>query len=180
MFYYCDHADKRTLEPAMIFGTLTRQLLEKVEPLPENLASIIEKLEHDGEQLTSSEKVLELLLQAIQIHPHLIYFVLDGLDEASEKSQKTVHQGLDKCLTASSTVLKLLLTGREELKSQLSIPTSVAYHRVLISQKAIGPDIECYVRASTQCRISNGSLVIQDRMLEDIIVSELVKGAKGM
>lgn len=180
VFYYCNHADKRTLEPVNIIGTLARELLGKVDPLPETLTSMIEQLDHDGERLTSSGKALELLLESLKTQIHPIYFILDGLDEADEEYQKWVHQALDRCLELTPTVLRLMITGREELKSQLQIPVTVTYHRILVSPTAIAPDIESYVRSSTKQRISRGTLVVQDPALEDFIVTELVKGAKGM
>ncbi|TVY80507.1 hypothetical protein LSUE1_G008386 [Lachnellula suecica] len=58
-YYYCDYADKRTLDVSNIFGTLARQCLEKVETF-DSLADDIEKAGHDGERLTEQSKALEL------------------------------------------------------------------------------------------------------------------------
>lgn len=51
---------------------------------------------------------------------------------------------------------------------------------MLISPSAVAVDINSYVRASTRRRILDGSLVIRDPSLEETIILELVKGAKGM
>jgi hypothetical protein len=94
IFYYCDYADKRTLEPSNVFGTLTRQALEKVEILPETLASEIEQAEHDGERLTDISKALAILQKSFQLVPGPLYLILDGLDEATESSQNLICNSL--------------------------------------------------------------------------------------
>jgi hypothetical protein len=76
--------------------------------------------------------------------------------------------------------VKLLITAREELGSLLMLDPGIPFSRVPISSSAISLDIENYVQASTRRRISDGSLVISDPDLEQLIVSELVNGAKGM
>jgi hypothetical protein len=58
-FYYCDYADKRALDPANLFGTLARQLLDNVEIVPESLACAIEAAAHDGDQLTDQSIALK-------------------------------------------------------------------------------------------------------------------------
>jgi hypothetical protein len=49
-----------------------------------------------------------------------------------------------------------------------------------MASNALSLDIEKYVRASTRRLILDGSLAIRDPDLEQLIVSELVDGAKGM
>ena len=66
-FYYCDYADKRTLEPTNVFGTLTRQLLAGIEPIPENLATEIERTDHDGERMLDCKKTLSFLKKAVEL-----------------------------------------------------------------------------------------------------------------
>lgn len=180
IFYYCDYADKRTLEPANVFATLTRQLLEKVDPIPEPLASAIEEANHDGERLTDQLKALEIFQRSIELCSDSIYVVLDGLDEATETSQKIICQGFRQLLNNDLLSIKLFLTGREELGTLLRIKPNIPFLRVPISPSAIAFDIDSYVRASTRRRIFEGSLVIQDLNLEELIVQELVKGAQGM
>lgn len=76
--------------------------------------------------------------------------------------------------------IKLLVTGREELRSALKINANVSFLPILISPSTIALDIGSYVRASTRRRILDGSLAIRDSKLEEIIVEELINGAKGM
>jgi hypothetical protein len=180
IFYYCDYADKRTLEPSNVFATMARQALEKVEILPETLASEIEQADHDGERLTDPSGALILLQKSLELVPGPIYLILDGLDEATESSQILICKQLKQLIQKSGLPIKLFITGREELGSLLMLDPSIPFSRVPISSNVISLDIENYVRASTRRRILDGSLVIRDPDLEQLIVSELVNGAKGM
>ena len=180
VFYYCDYADKRTLEPSNVFATMARQALEKVEILPETLALEIEQADHDGERLTDPSQSLILLQRSLELVPDPIFLVLDGLDEATESSQTLMCSKLKHLIEKSGFSVKLLITAREELGSLLMLDPSIPFSRVPISSNAISLDIENYVRASTRRRILDGLLVISDPDLEQLIVSELVNGAKGM
>jgi hypothetical protein len=85
-FYYCDYADKRTLEPSNVFGALARQALEVIQVLPATLSSDIEQAEHDGEKLTDPSKAIDILLKVLALVPGPIYLILDELDEAAGPS----------------------------------------------------------------------------------------------
>lgn len=159
---------------------MARQALEKVEILPETLASEIEQADHDGERMTDPSKALILLQRSLKLVPGPIYLILDGLDEATESSQILICNNLKQLIEKSELPIKLFITGREELGPLLMLDPSIPFSRVPISSNAISLDIENYVRASTRRRISDGSLVIRDPDLEQLIVSELVNGAKGM
>ncbi|KUJ07177.1 uncharacterized protein LY89DRAFT_370709 [Mollisia scopiformis] len=180
IFYYCDYADKRTLFPSNVFGTLARQILERQETLPEPLAPTIERAEHDGDRLTDHSEAFRLLVQCIEIATHPLCIVLDGLDECTEHSQKIICDGLQHLLHLDNLKLKVFITARAELESSLKLRPSISSLSISISSATIALDIGSYVRASTRHRISNGSLVMQDPSLEELIVDKLVNGAKGM
>ena len=180
IFYYCDYADKRTLEPANVFGTLARQVLENVEIIPEALASDIEYADHDGDRLTDQKAALDFFCRSVKLSPRSFSLVFDGLDEASEKSQKAICNSFRELLHDSTRSIKLLVTGREDFGFLLRLEQAIPFFKVPISAAAIARDIGSYVGSSTRRRIVEGSLVIQDPKLEALIVEELVKGAKGM
>lgn len=180
LFYYCDYGDKRTLEPANVFGTLARQALERLEVVPEPLATDIERSDHDGERLLDPMKAAEFLERAIDLLPNPTFVIFDGLDEAEESAQKIICNGLRHSVNYATIPIKLLITGREETSSLLRIRATIPFSKISMSPSTIDMDIANYVRASTRRRISEGLLNIQDPMLEERIVQELVKGAKGM
>jgi hypothetical protein len=180
VFYYCDYADKRTLEPTNVFATMARQVLEKVEILPAPFMSEIEQADHDGEKMTDLSQSLILLQKSLEFVPGPIFLVLDGLDEVTESSQTLICRKLKQLVENSKFSVKLLVTSREELASLLMLDPSIPFSCIPISPDAISLDIENYIRASTRRRILDGSLVIRDPDLEQLIVNELVNGAKGM
>ncbi|KAH7348858.1 hypothetical protein BKA65DRAFT_550923 [Rhexocercosporidium sp. MPI-PUGE-AT-0058] len=180
MYYYCDYADKRTLDPANVFGTLARQILMRIDPLPEPLATMIEEAAHDGNRLADHIQALEILQQCIAVYLKPIHLSIDGLDEMTEDSQKITCRGLSRMVNDDRSVIKLFMTGREDLANLLLIKTAIQYTLVCITTSMITSDILSYVQASTQRRITEGSLVVKDPELEHVIVDELVKGAHGM
>jgi hypothetical protein len=180
IFYYCDYADKRTLEPSNVFGAMARQALEKLEVLPETLVSEIEQAEHDEEKFADPSKALIILQKSFHLVPDPVYLILDGLDETTESAQNLICNNLKQLFERTGLPIKLLITGREDLSSSLMLEPSIPFFRVSMASNAIALDIEKYVRASTRRLILDGSLVIRDPDLEKLIVSELVDGAKGM
>lgn len=179
-FYYCDYADKRTLFPSNVFGTLARQILENIKTIPDPLANTIEQADHDGDRLTNPSKALHILQQAIKLSSCPLYLILDGLDECTEYSQKVICDALQQTSNHVKSNIKLCITARSELDTLLTLNPSVPKSSILISPSVIALDIEAYVRASTRHCLSNGSLVIQDPQLQNLIIDKLVNGAKGM
>ncbi|PVH79019.1 hypothetical protein DL98DRAFT_421132 [Cadophora sp. DSE1049] len=180
MYYYCDYSDKRTLDPANLFGTLARQALERLESIPEALATAIEKTAHDGDRLTDSSCALEFLRRGIEPCEDPIYISIDGLDELTEQSQKAICHGLKELMNGDLVPIRLFLTGREDLSSLLAIPSTVPFTPISITPSVITSDIRNFVQASTRRRIIEGTLVLQDPNLEGLIVNVLVSGAQGM
>lgn len=180
VFYYCDYADKRTLEPSNVFASLAKQALEHVQILPETLASEIEQAEHDGEKLANPTEALIILQKSLDLVTSPVFLAVDGLDEATESSQILIYKNLKQLVENSGLPVKLLITGRDELGLLLMLDLSIPFARIPLSSTVISLDIENYVRASTRRRISDGLLVIGDPDLEELIIDELVKGAKGM
>lgn len=164
-----------------MFGTLARTVLESFKgPIPELLAREIEQAVHDGERLTDQVKALDFLDQSIHLLTSPVFIAVDGLDEASEASQRLICKGLKRVLESASTSIKLFITGREDMRSLLYMKTSIQFSRLCVSSSTIAQDIESYVRASTRQRLVDGLLALRDKGLEELIVDKLVEGAKGM
>ncbi|CZR67167.1 uncharacterized protein PAC_17066 [Phialocephala subalpina] len=180
IFYYCDYADKRTLFTSNVFGTLARQILEVVENIPEALAAAVEEADHDGHRLTEDSKALLILQQCIELSPHQLHIILDGLDECTEHSQKFILDGLRQVMHKEGSTVRLFNTARAELGTSLRLKPSILMSHIHVSPSTIAFDIESYVRASTNLCISSGSLVVRDPELEDLIIHRLVHGARGM
>jgi len=163
-----------------VFGTLAHQLLAGIEPIPEPVAIEIEKADHDGERIADHKKSLGIFRSALGLLSGPVRVILDGLDEASERSQDLIFAGFRELVESAGSFVKLIVTGREELESSLRIHSRVPFYKVPVSAEAIALDIGSYVQASTRRRIADGSLVLRDCNLEQTIVEALVEGAKGM
>jgi hypothetical protein len=176
-FYYCDYADKRTLDPATVFATMARQILEPLPRIPEALLHSIEHANHDGDKLTDHRKTLDILRDAIH-YVEEARIILDGMDELSERSQKIVCEGLREVWQGTDAVVKFFITGREDPSSMILVNDKIL--RVQILPSSISTDISQYVRDATSFLLSKGELVLQDSSLQEVIVEKLVEGAHGM
>lgn len=96
-------------------------MLEKLECIPEALATAIENAAHDGDRLTESSCALDLLRRGIGLCKHPISIAIDGIDELTEQSQKVVCNGLKELVQSNHLPTKLFLTGREDLSSLLAV-----------------------------------------------------------
>jgi hypothetical protein len=182
-FYYCDYTDKRSLEPPNAFGTLARQLLNNVDPLPESLLVEIEQAEHDGEQLATTEIAVEILQSVIKIHASSttpVYILVDGIDEMAEKSQECILRSLKKILTIPDIVVKLFVTSREDLKPHFATGAEISISAISMTDDTIGLDISAFVKSSVRKRILEGTIVVQDPGLEHLVTDSLIQGARGM
>lgn len=163
-----------------MFGTLARQLLAVIDPVPEALAVEIERADHDGDRMLDYKKTLGFFKTILELSKVLLSIVFDGLDETSDRSQELIFAGLKETLEHSAAVVKLIVTGREEIGTSLRVTSGVPFYTVPVSAEAIALDIGAYVKASTRRRIANGSLLIRDPKLEEVIIQALIEGAKGM
>lgn len=182
-FYYCDYTDKRSLEPCNVFGTLVRQLLSDIDPLPESILVAIEKAEHNGETIATIETAVELLHSALKLlaSPTTpIYMLVDGIDEMTEKSQKCVLRSLKGVLALSNIVVKLFVTGREDFRFHFEKYSEIMVTTISMTDDTIGLDIIAFVKSSVRKRILEGAIVVQDEELEHLITETLVQGARGM
>lgn len=67
---------------------------------------------------------------------------------------------------------------RGTLRGLLRMQPTIPFTSIAMSSSAIELDIANYIRASTRARITEELLILQDPALEELIVQELVKGAK--
>jgi hypothetical protein len=180
LFYYCDYADQRSLDPSNVFGALAKQALERLSTIPDALGLEIEQADYDGDRISDPQNALHILRRSIGLLSGQMHIVFDGIDEVSESSKRILYDSFRSLLDNPILRIKLFITGREEVEELLHIKQTIAFSKILVSQIVISQDIESYVRASTRNRIDSGALAIQDPLLERLIVERLVQGAKGM
>jgi hypothetical protein len=176
-YHYCDHADKRTLDPRAIFGTLARHLLASIDLRPQILELVNEHY-GDGDRIPETKAVLEILSKTIEPFGN-VFLVLDGLDEVNENDRPVVYEGLQKLINTHRVPIKLLLMCRDNAAAAL-LPVAGRSFGVHVSESAIETDIQGFVRSSVATLLAQGELVIRAPELQEDIVTILIEGAKGM
>ena len=176
-YHYCDYADKRTLEPITILGTLVRSLLEGID-MPSEIAELIYEYYRDGERTPETKDVLDILSKTIDLFERVV-LAIDGIDEVKEENHQSIYDAL-KWLTKSHRVpVKVFMSCREDTELALcSIPKLI--FRIQVSEKVISTDINGYIRHSVALLLEQGHLVIRRPELQQDMVDTLIKGAKGM
>ena len=177
-FYYCDHADKRTLDPVNIFSSLALQVLRTLGELPTSLLVVLERIYRDN-TTADLEDVINLLVKAMERVASAV-IIVDGLDEVDEDDRKLIFQNLRDIITqATSPVIKTFIASREDTSYLTQLP-HVPSFKLRIGIDTVAGDIESYVKHAIRDLISRRELVIGDPALEDEILEALSDGAKGM
>jgi hypothetical protein len=179
VFYYCNHTDKRTLDPLNIFKSLTQQLLQFLGDLPESLLSIIEETFPDDSNVPDLDEIFRLLLVVIHQFSSTT-IIIDGIDEVAEDNKALILSQLNNLVRdGGPTLLKLLISGREDSTNAIQI-RGIPGTKIRITADTIAGDIDNYVRSAVRELIRSGDLKVGDSVLEDEIILKLAAGAKGM
>jgi hypothetical protein len=179
VFYYCNHADKRTLDPVNIFRSITQQILQLLGELPESVISIIEETFQDGSGVPDTADICRVLLAAIHQFCSITIFI-DGIDEVLEDDRKLIFSHLNKLLSEGGpTLLKLFISGREDTTAVTQV-LEIPNFKARITADVIAGDIDNYVRYAVRELIRIGDLKFRDPLLENEVVLALANGAKGM
>ena len=175
--HYCEYSDERTLELAGMFGSLTRQLLEKKD-IPTNLEETISKHFVDGHG-SSPQAATDLFHEALSLFDK-VFVVIDGLDELKESDQSGIIRAL-KDLLRGEKVMLYISCRCEELNVRSAFEGGQC---VDISSHRSSDDLEVYISESVRTRINSDiaseRLVIQDCSLENEIVKTLKEKACEM
>lgn len=129
-------------------------------------------------RLFQVEDLHQLILEAVHDIPSVIIFI-DGLDEVLDKDQKLVFSNIRDLIEAAPSVVKVLLTSREDTSYLIRV-VDVPGFRVHIGTENITDDIDIYVKHAIRALIERKELVVGDPLLADDITTALVNGAKGM
>jgi hypothetical protein len=177
-FFYCDYADKRTLDPINIFSSITKQVLQGIGELSKPMLELLESTRLDG-KVPDVEEVMILRLVAIKNNSSMFIFI-DGLDEVLERERKIVFNNLSEVIVrAASTSVKLFVASREDT-SYLTEASRTQGFKIRIGADSVARDIGSYVKHTIRELIERRELVIGNPILEEEIFTALVAGAKGM
>ena len=182
IYYYCDYAERISLQPAIILGTLIGSLLSGHGKIPEEIADLVQKFYQDGERTPDTHEVLSILLGLVELSKK-VTLVLDGIDEVNEKNFHILLSSLRTLLFHPGVAVKIFLTSREykDIFSILS-PMSEMWFQIHLDQLATSHDIESYIRYSVdELMVSKRSIINSSHIeIKDEIIQRLIEGANGM
>jgi NACHT domain len=175
--YYCDYADKRTLDPLNILGSIAHTLISKIE-ISAVVQNLIEKSYSGGRRLPETEEVLLIIQTVLNDSFDSATIIIDGLDEVKEETRETIYHSL-RVLLGIKKVVKLMLSSRAD-ESENVAAESISKHRLLVISDSIAIDISEYIRDAVRSLCTSGRLVMRGAEMEITVVEALNNGANGM
>ncbi|KAK3169678.1 hypothetical protein OEA41_009062 [Lepraria neglecta] len=124
------------------------------------------------EKSEASENICSAIAACLRI-----CIIVDDLDECKKAARRDVIALLEYLLTLEITIIKVLVSSREDDQSLTSLD---AYPRIQLSESMLAADIEAIITESVGSKIHDRELKVNDPTLEHEIVSELVTKAHGM
>ena len=176
VYYYCDYSDQKSLNADTLLGTLIRQLLDQLKPLPESLErKLICVYNHESATLNIDD--LSSLLFSASEYVRNLFVVIDGLDECGKDVLQQILDVIRSLATCPPSVIKLFISSRDDIR----IIESLKKYPVLQATAVdLSNDIELYVKGAVRDRIESGNLIVRNPGLEAVIVAELTSKAHGM
>ena len=175
--YFCDYADKRTLDPVTILGSVAHSLLQNIE-ISAPVQKLIETSYDGGLRSPGIEDVISIVKRAVEESSDTIILIVDGLDELKEEARQAIYNSL-KTFLGIEKVVKVLISSRVDETENISVNKGAQY-RLLVVPDSIASDIGEYVRNEVRSLRSKGRLAIQKYEMENVIAEALINGAKGM
>ena len=175
IYFYCDYADLPTLQPVNVYRALLQQLFFK-GLLTEDAISTVIKTVKENVHGPDEKTLTNLLYATVQFCPGL-RVIVDGLDECERNVQEAITSTLCHLVTIGDTVVKVLITGRDETHLLARLR---GFSRMHISSQASRADIRSYISHSIVSSLASGSLILRNQALKDEISSRLVDKAQGM
>ena len=172
-YFYCDHKDVETQDPANILGSLAKQLVGQSDACFEKAAAFHE-VHHSDKQVSTSyspNDLRDLILEMSSIFDRTM-IVVDGLDEC-EKNIMIVVKLLSSLGKSDISRVQTLFLSRDEIEIRETLadytPLSIA---------ASKHDLRLYVTLELATRMEK--LHNKNKPLVDLITDRLVNGANGM
>ena len=112
-----------------------------------------------------------------------VFFVLDALDECTLNQRgdlcKFFVEAVELSTGTSHGLVKLFVTSRRELDIERVFVRN-CFPTVEIEAKKVDSDIQCYVKSQIEKLLHDGSLILNNIMLKDKILTALTTNASGM
>ena len=178
-YHFLDFKDDRSQDPAIVFGTLVKELFLKL-PSPEMHPSIQTLYDLSYNKSTgqaekpSWEDLVELLTELAASLPRVL-LIVDALDEAPQYVQDKVLCPTLKHITSQKGLsIATLVTSRSEVIIEQAFK---GMPHIDLEVDRMSEDIARYVEAEVQHRPSMAAL---DEKMQAKVIGQIVKGAHGM
>ncbi|KAM0801847.1 hypothetical protein BDR22DRAFT_804454 [Usnea florida] len=175
IYFYCDYADLPTLQPVNVYRALLQQLFFKGLLTEDAITTVIKTVKENVHG--PKEQILTNLLYAAVQSCAGLRVIVDGLDECERNMQEAITSTLCHLMTLRDTVVKVLVTCRDETHLLARLR---GFGRVHISSHASRTDIRSYISHSIESNLASGNLTFQNKALKDEIISRLAEKAQGM
>ncbi|KAF1998479.1 hypothetical protein P154DRAFT_439146 [Amniculicola lignicola CBS 123094] len=173
-YYYCDYTDIESLDSSRLLATLIVQLLVQLplDKFSESFNSPFGQSNY-APSITVMLEYMSTLLGTFQ----KIVIILDGLDELTQESQKSILDVISHFTQNTTRPTKILVTSRPEeylLRNGLN-----QYIHLNLTTSLIQEDISLLVEETLRSSFLAESLTLS-RGLKEHVKDCLVKGANGM
>ncbi|KAH8154666.1 uncharacterized protein LAJ45_01195 [Morchella importuna] len=176
IWFYCDYSEQKTLDPSEIVGSLIKQLLNiRLLEVNIDLRLQLEKI-YDNDRIPDLDELFDMLLRVISKFPK-VFIIIDGLDECKEKDRELLFPWLKKLHNNSSTLVKLMITSRDEVDIRKAIGGTPS---IQASKSNTSSDLAIVVEELVKERLVGQRDWLKDPCLVQEIIDALVDGAEGM
>lgn len=175
-FYYCDYANRQTLNPAVMLGTFIRQILENSHN-SENLRNWVLNQWAHRPSTPLAQELLPAVLEAFKEFQR-VTIVIDAPDELSPQDQHECGSIISTFLSLYGCRVKVFLSCRFEAVILNQVPQ--AQFSIALSPDLLTRDISRLVEDMVQEKIDRQDLTCRDPGLQQEINDKLKDGAKEM
>jgi hypothetical protein len=175
-YYYCEHRLKETQMLSNMLGSMIKQICAVSDEAFDEVSLFYAQHNEKGKfpGLPTSED-LGKLLKRLSRHFESVMIVVDGLDECALAEERNAMLAFFSTLHAPDQGnLKAIYASRDEVDIRRSLNEIDK-----ISIAARGTDLELFVAAGIELRISNNSLRLNSA-LKETIIDGIVSKANGM
>lgn len=175
-YHYCDYKRPQSLQTATIFGTLTRQLLDRIE-IPLAVGDMIQARSSAGSTTIVAEDMYEVWQASLRSFSQ-VFIVIDGLDELDTAAQARFLKNLLREHSATNVVPKILVFSRNE---ELAIRKMFREASTLsISSECVSKDLRTFAKSLLDQEAGPDHVISHDTEVKQAVLDDICSGAADM
>ena len=152
-----------------------------MRPLPPKLHKVYDQ-HYQNDSQPGLQELQDIFLIIVQQF-NSVFLVLDALDECTEDQRVDLYEFFARITEYSSGMnnglVKLFVASRKEPDIERTFLRR-SVQTIEIEAKKVDSDIRLYIAAQIEQRLDDGSLILNDTMLKDKILTILTSNAGGM